>query len=173
MIRYVDATRPGSSHDAFVWSISQAYDFFLVKYQRGHRGSWLLADSGYALQPFILTPYKDPRAGSVEHNFNLKHAAARNIIERVNGVLKSRFRCLQGCLHYTPLKASKIINVCSALHNICRRYKVQLTEELVLSNEAATIDDEETAAETINSTSLFDAGTTIRNDIAEALQRNR
>lgn len=72
-----------------------------------------------------MTPYRSPDEGSNHSNFNIVHAKTRNIIERTIGVLKNRFRCLLGArqLHYTPQKASKIVNVCAALHNICLHYK--------------------------------------------------
>ena len=78
-------------------------------------------DSGYPLEPWLITPYRVAPEGSSECKFNDFLSKGRNIIERVNGLLKSRFRCLLGRreLHYTPEKAVKILNVCAALHNIC------------------------------------------------------
>ena len=61
-------------------------------------------DSGYGLEKFLLTPYRYPDAGTMQHKFNLQHSKARNIVERVIGVLKSRFRCLQSNLPYAPEK---------------------------------------------------------------------
>lgn len=45
----------------------------------------------------------------------------RSIIERCNGVLKNRFRCLLGhrVLHYQPQKAALIVKAIVVLHNIC------------------------------------------------------
>lgn len=47
------------------------------------------------------------------------HISVRNVVERLNGVLKGRFRCLlrHRALHYHPIKAAHIINSCSILHN--------------------------------------------------------
>lgn len=83
-----------------------------------------VGDSGYKLQPYLMTPYRSPTE-SLEKKFNEKHCKTRNIIERCNGVLKNRFRCIIGSrgLHYSPKKATQIINVCCVLHNICIFYK--------------------------------------------------
>lgn len=72
-----------------------------------------------------MTPYRNA-SSAVELRYNQKHASARNIVERTIGNLKTRFRCLLGArqLNYSPTKASKIINVCCALHNICKHYKI-------------------------------------------------
>lgn len=121
----VDATRPGSSHDSFVWNLSTVRDYYLGRYESGDHNSWLLGDSGYALEPFVLTPYRLPNAGSAQHKFNNAHAAGRNIIERTIGVLKSRFRCLSSTLWYKSQKIVKIINICCAIHNMCNFYKLE------------------------------------------------
>lgn len=54
-------------------------------------------------------------------NYNDRQKSTRSIIERCNGVLKMRFRCLlkHRVLHYSPEKCSKIINACTVLHNMC------------------------------------------------------
>ncbi|KAH8344303.1 hypothetical protein KR084_009472, partial [Drosophila pseudotakahashii] len=119
----IDATHPGSCHDSFIWNNSRSREFFSTT------GSFfVLQDSGYALEPFVLTPYRSPQNESMQHVFNLKHAAARNIVERTIGLLKSRFRCLQGTLHYDPQFVCKIINVCCLLHNLCRRQNASMPE---------------------------------------------
>ena len=47
--------------------------------------------------------------------------SCRSLIERCNGLLKMRFRCLlkHRVLHYSPPVASKIIYTCAVLHNMC------------------------------------------------------
>jgi len=86
-----------------------------------HDHEWLLGDSGYPLEPWLLTPFSNPEDGSLESRFNNKFTSARSIVERAIGMLKGRWRCLckQRMLHYKPTTASKIINACSVLHNIC------------------------------------------------------
>ncbi|XP_065366816.1 putative nuclease HARBI1 [Calliphora vicina] len=128
-IRGVDSTRPGSCHDAFVWNLSNASTYYAEMYSHGNSNSWLLADSAYALKPYVLVPYKSAVFGSMQHKFNLVHSSARNIVERTIGNLKSRFRSLQMCLPYSPPKVVKIVNVCCALHNICKHYNIPIEDQ--------------------------------------------
>lgn len=67
-----------------------------------------------------MTPIIDP-ATRAEERFNEVFCSIRSIIERCNGVLKNRFRCLlkHRTLHYSPTTAGQIINACVVLHNMC------------------------------------------------------
>lgn len=68
----------------------------------------------------MLTPLRNPVPGA-EERFNNDFKRVRSTIERCNGVLKNRFRCLlkHRVLHYQPAKVAKIVIVCCVLHNIC------------------------------------------------------
>jgi len=119
----VNAKFPGSTHDAYIWKQSEANNIMERVYRtQPENNFFLLGDSGYPLRPWLLTPLQgDFPRGSPEERYNRRHKSARSIIERCNGVLKARFRCLlkHRVLHYSPTKASHIINACCVLHNIC------------------------------------------------------
>ncbi|XP_054726194.1 putative nuclease HARBI1 [Anastrepha obliqua] len=88
----VNARFPGSCHDAGIWTTSPVR----VKLIREHilgAFKWLLGDSGYPLEPWLLTPIATPSSAS-EEIFNKTHIKVKNTIERAFVVLKSRFRCL-------------------------------------------------------------------------------
>lgn len=90
-----------------------------------------IGDSGYPLRPWLLTPLEqDPAPGTPEAQYNIYHKRTRCLIERCNGLLKMRFRCLlkHRVLHYTPQMATRIINACVVLHNICIQNNVQEPE---------------------------------------------
>ena len=92
----------------------------------------ILGDSGYPLRPWLLTPFEEePAPGTPECRFNQSHKKTRSVIERCNGVLKARFRCClkHRVLHYSPQKASKIINTCAVLHNICLHFNITFEDE--------------------------------------------
>lgn len=126
-ILFADTRYPGSVHDSAVWQVSNLKQ----QIKSTHNGnSWLLGDSGYPIEPWLLTPFINPRT-QTEKLYNKLHIKARNVIERCFGVLKSRFRCLHKyrTLHYSPSKTSKIINAVITLHNLCIKTNEPLIDE--------------------------------------------
>lgn len=77
-----------------------------------------------------MTPVLNAQPNTPEENHNRVHVQARNCIERCNGVLKIRFRCLlrERVLRYSPEKVGIIINACPILHNICLNGHLDLDE---------------------------------------------
>ncbi|KAJ3662516.1 hypothetical protein Zmor_006861 [Zophobas morio] len=71
------------------------------------------------LQPYLITPVRNPADDTPEHRFNVAHRSARSCVERCIGVLKARFRCLiqERVLKYPPVKAGSFIKACAILHN--------------------------------------------------------
>ncbi|CAN7987246.1 unnamed protein product, partial [Ixodes hexagonus] len=114
-----DATYPGSCHDSFVWRASLLREKF-VGGNLIESNECLLGDSGYPLEPWLLTPIPGNPTGA-EEEFNKKHRSTRSVVERCIGMLKNRFRCLQRyrALHYDPERACNIATACAILHNIC------------------------------------------------------
>ncbi|KAJ6648138.1 Protein ALP1-like, partial [Pseudolycoriella hygida] len=91
----VNARYPGSNHDAFVWKCSLAYSFLEgIANEMGEEWEYfLLGDSGYPLQPWLMTPYDSPRTAA-EKQFNRERK-----------------------LRYSPLVNGHIIYSCTVLHN--------------------------------------------------------
>ncbi|KAG8177441.1 hypothetical protein JTE90_008625 [Oedothorax gibbosus] len=148
----VNARYPGSTHDAFIWrhsavknALEQYHEpgswlcdniYFLLTYVVLHflhlkKNQIIKRDSGYPLEPWLLNPILNPAPGSPSERFNTAFIRTRNTIERCNGLLKSRVRCLLKArqLAYDPTRAGKIINACVVLHNVCRRFNVPLVDE--------------------------------------------
>ncbi|CAI6373046.1 unnamed protein product [Macrosiphum euphorbiae] len=121
----VNALFPGSTHDAHVWNNSNVTNTLQELHSRNYNNFFLLGDSGYPLRPWLLTPITHPTTAA-EELYNNKQMSTRSIIERCNGVLKMRFRCLfkDRVLHYKPEKSSQIINACVVLHNMCIEHNV-------------------------------------------------
>lgn len=97
----------------------------------GRRNCYLLGDSGYPIQPWLMTPFLNPQSNSPEEIYNHMHRQARNTVERGFGVLKARFRCLRkdNVLHYSHIQAAQIICSGAVLHNICRKHNLPLNDD--------------------------------------------
>lgn len=93
-----------------------------------------IGDSGYPLEPWLMTPYLSAAEGSPEANFNNVLSKTRNIMVKTLGVLKGRFKCLLAAreLKLSPEKTVQIVNVCCTLHNICIQNNIPFLEPLAL-----------------------------------------
>lgn len=130
-----------------------------------------LGDSGYPLEPWLITPYRNPLENSAESYFNEQHSKGRSIIERAFGLLKARFRCLLAAreLHYNPVKAALILNACCALHNICLEFNVD-SPQLEHEDNMSSNSNMPVAIEEDNN--LLNLAKNIRNTIKNNMQRN-
>ncbi|GBP98310.1 Putative nuclease HARBI1 [Eumeta japonica] len=128
-IRAINGRFGGACHDSHIWNLSEERQFLKQKFQAGDSGTRILGniyilgisaaktnllflrDSGYPLEPWILTPYRCAAEGSPESVFNEQHSRGRSIIERTFGLLKARFRCLLAAreLHYSPERQHKFL----------------------------------------------------------------
>ena len=118
---------PGSAHDSFIFSNSALF----TELEENERGT-LLADDGYPLQKFCLTPIRqvevdnllEPNSLLKQNIYNRVHQSTRTIVERSIGVLKNRFRCLKEPLHFSPRKCCRIAVACACLHNFALERRV-------------------------------------------------
>ncbi|KAG5861859.1 hypothetical protein JTB14_029851 [Gonioctena quinquepunctata] len=76
--------------------------------------SWLIGDSGYHLQAFLMTPINDIEPHAVAVRYNQAHASARNGVERTIGLCKMRFRRLLKRRANAPLPENEL----EAIRNI-------------------------------------------------------
>ncbi|XP_037576827.1 putative nuclease HARBI1 [Dermacentor silvarum] len=110
--------RPGSDHDSFVWRTTWLRRWFQAG-RIANPGVYLIGDSGYPLDPWLLTPVPGhPPMQTAEGKYNTAHATLRSVVERCIGLLMSRFRCLQryGTFLYEPERAANIVAACAVLH---------------------------------------------------------
>lgn len=126
----INASFPGSCHDAYIWRNSVVQEELRACHQAGDHNSWLLGDSGYPQQPWLMTPILNAQQGSPQERYNSRHASARNCVERCIGVLKARFRCILGerKLRYSPDKVGNVAIACAVLHNLCVAGHLEMPE---------------------------------------------
>uniref|UniRef100_A0A8C5DLQ8 DDE Tnp4 domain-containing protein n=1 Tax=Gouania willdenowi TaxID=441366 RepID=A0A8C5DLQ8_GOUWI len=114
---------PGSVHDARILRESALYR----KLQTNRPDGIILGDSAYPLLPRLMTPFLAPNTPE-QARFNTAHSKTRCAIERLNGVLKRRFACLN-YLRVEP-QGGNIILACIVLHNIATKRNVPLCDEV-------------------------------------------
>ena len=100
-------------------------------------------DAGYSNSEGFLAPYRGQRyhlnewregrqPANAHEYFNMKHSAARNVIERCFGLLKLRWAILRSPSFYPVRTHNRVIIACCLLHNLIRWENVSdpLDEEL-------------------------------------------
>ncbi|XP_028051140.1 protein ALP1-like [Camellia sinensis] len=108
-------------------------------------GFYYLVDAGYTNGEGFLAPYRGQRyhlstwrEGGIPVNpeefFNMKHSAARNVIERCFGLLKIRWAILRTASYYPIKTQGRIITACCLLHNLIRREMPMDPFEFELNN---------------------------------------
>ena len=88
-------------------------------------------DSGYPLEPWIMTPIPDAAPDTPEYLYTSAHCKARSVIERAFGILKGTWRCISKSrvLQYEPDVAGRIFNACVVLHNLRIEYNIEPEED--------------------------------------------
>ncbi|XP_022906051.2 putative nuclease HARBI1 [Onthophagus taurus] len=110
----VDASWPGSVHDARIWRNSETR---LIMQQ--FPGAILLGDDGYGLEPWLMTPFRNPNNES-ERTYNRLFKKEKVIIERCFGQLKRRFPILKYMCRVKLERVPSVIVCCIVLHNIAK-----------------------------------------------------
>ncbi|CAN1163467.1 Protein ALP1-like [Linum perenne] len=95
-------------------------------------GFYYLCDAGYSKCDGFLAPYRGQRyhlkewgvsrnrPRTPEEIFNMRHAQARNTIERAFGILKMRWAILCDTTWFSTKTVGRIVNACCLLHNFIR-----------------------------------------------------
>ncbi|XP_071439217.1 putative nuclease HARBI1 [Hetaerina americana] len=121
----INARYPGSVHESFVWRQSAVREEMLRLWDTGET-SWLIGDSEYPLEPWILTPIANASEDTAEGSYNQSLRQTMACVKNAVSVLKKTFMCLSPdkLLYYKPLDASSIVVACVVLHNIRLHHKL-------------------------------------------------
>ncbi|XP_057550978.1 protein ALP1-like [Amaranthus tricolor] len=153
------------------------------------KGCYYLCDGGYTNGEGFLAPYRGhlyhlrewnngPRQPqTAEEYFNLRHAKARNVIERCFGLLKGRWGILRSPSWFSLQTHGRIVLACALLHNLVKRYMLAEfdDEDLFEENDSDDNDgddndgdvNEEDDVEYITSIAVTDPWTNFRNTMAQ------
>lgn len=89
-----------------------------MRFMRGDFGnSFLLGDSGYANNSYMLTPLTAPSTPA-ERRYQRAHISTRNAVERLFGVAKRRFPSLAFGMQIDLDRVLSVIVACFILHNM-------------------------------------------------------
>lgn len=89
-----NARYPGSTHDSIIWQSSVIIPLLKALHANDPK-TGIFGDSGYALEPYMIVPFKNYRNTVLlpeEQLFNDVHAKIRCLVERSFGILKGRWR---------------------------------------------------------------------------------
>ncbi|CAI0474184.1 unnamed protein product [Linum tenue] len=123
----------GSAHDARVLqdALTRPNGLSVPEDCLFHEGCYYLCDGGYGNSTGFLTPYRGqkyhlkewgPRRPSIaEEYYNMKHASARNVIERIFGILKMRWAILRDSSWFSPSDMARIVVACTIIHNFIKK----------------------------------------------------
>lgn len=124
-MRFIDFVNryPGSCHDARIFRSSSLYH----RLENNPLPGFLLADSGYAVTSYMLTPLRNPCLPA-EVLYNKSQILTRNLIERTFGCWKSKFWCLKG-LRLKLSTSLNVITACAVIWNFLLDEKEKPNEE--------------------------------------------
>lgn len=149
----ISAEWPGSVHDSRIWRRTPFRNIL----SRFDGSVCLLADSGYGISPWLITPFK-PAHTEAQRIFNLHHSQERVVIERVFGQIKRRFPILGNCVRVNIERVPKVIVTCAILHNIAKH----LNDRFEFEDQ---IDDNENIHENANAQDQYEnAATRLRGE---------
>ncbi|XP_057531016.1 protein ALP1-like [Amaranthus tricolor] len=151
------------------------------------RGCYYLCDGGYTNGDGFLTPHRgqlyhlrewrngnrQPR--SAEEYFNLRHASARNVIERCFGLLKGRWGILRSPSWFSLQTQGRIVLACCLLHNLIKKYMPpgSIYEDISDDDEELDVsEDDDLGVEYITSINVSNPWTSFRNEMAQTMFNN-
>ncbi|XP_063284820.1 uncharacterized protein LOC134612308 [Pelobates fuscus] len=157
----VNVGKPGSLHDARVLRLSTFWDWVgqgglypvCTKNIGGvNVGYYVLGDSAYPLQNWLLKPFPDNGRLTLEQQtYNKKTSRARVVVENAFGRLKGRWRCLMKRNDSDIALVKSMVLTCCALHNLCERHGEDFHQDWNTSAEepgrVITLDSEEECSE--------------------------
>lgn len=116
---FVNASCPGSWHDARVLRTTTLWDAFDRDGRLPFDGAVILCDSAYPVRSWLIPSFRGEVNGA-KLSFNRSHKKTRCIVERAIGILKERFYALKRGLRFHNIeRVCVVIKALVAVHNMC------------------------------------------------------
>nr|XP_047129485.1 uncharacterized protein LOC101237154 [Hydra vulgaris] len=126
----------------------------------------LTGDSAFPLTRHLLKPYPENlELSEIQKNFNKILCGARRVVENAFGCVRARFRVICKRMECDINFATRIVNACVTLHNICEYYDDIIIIEWLMHHH----DDSLAQPNTVSTTGNNGPGKNFRDSIAKYL----
>ena len=123
-VLWVSYSHKGGSHDSSCLKETELYDLLIEKRDAlFDLGYYILGDSAYAIESFLLPPYDNTTSRSSEDNFNFFQSSARITVECAFGGIDLRWGIFWKRLTSSLEHAALIIEGAMHLHNFLVDYR--------------------------------------------------
>ena len=153
----INTGSPGSLHDSVHFKSSELYRKVEEGIIRGFHDdpltwpsglpfpSYIVADRGYPLLSWCITPFKVGPMGvpllREELWFNRKHYSTRMSVERAFGILKARFKEIGNKSSLKLDFLPTVVHTCCVLHNILLASKDRILDQILVDCNLPPMDD--------------------------------
>ena len=122
----------GSSHDSTCFRDTHLYTVLLksMRDKLFNLGYFILGDSAYAIESFILPPYDNARSKSEEDAYNFYQSSARITVECAFGEIDRRWGIFWSAIMYSLENTCIICEGAMHLHNFLVDYRNSLADPL-------------------------------------------
>ena len=155
----VNTGPPGSLHDSAHFKSTELYRKVELGVMGGFHDDpmtlpaglpfppYIVADRGYPLLSWCITPYKMGPMGmpitNKENWFNRKHSSTRMSVERSFGILKARFKEIGGKSSLKLEFLPTVVHTCCVLHNILLASKDRTLDQILAECSLPPLDAED------------------------------
>jgi hypothetical protein len=117
-ILWMSSGHKGSTHDSAAFAETGMSALLQRKKEYLYKNRFfIVADSAYSLQSYMIVPYNNAEANSIEDSFNYYQSKTRIYIECAFGEIVMRWGIFWRRLNYKLNNIGPIINACCYLHN--------------------------------------------------------
>lgn len=117
-ISWLSSRHIGSCHDSVAFTDTRLYSLLMAKQDFLEREAFfIVGDSAYNIESFLLSPYADAEPRSIEDSYNYYHSSCRIRIECAFGEIVMRFGILWRALKFDIAFVGEIISAACLTHN--------------------------------------------------------
>ena len=136
IVLWAKCNNRGSSHDSSCFRDSYLYEMLKSKSEELiNKRRFILGDSAYAIESFIIPPYDQAGSDSPEDNFNFYHSSARITVECAFGEIDLRWGIFWKRLQYSLDNNMLVIEAGLYLHNFLVKYRLEQKESTEEHND--------------------------------------